>query len=48
MSVFFLVFLVVLPHGEFAAPGESGLNSKTRQNPAIEDIPGNKNTEKNQ
>ena len=48
MSVFLLVFFVLLPHGELTASGESGLNSQKRQNPAIEDIPGGKYADKNQ
>jgi hypothetical protein len=48
MSAFLLIILVFVPHGEFAASGESGFNSQKRQKPAIQDKPGGKDAKKNQ
>jgi hypothetical protein len=48
MFVFLFIILVFLPHGEFAASGESGLDSHKRQNPTIEDIPRGKDGQKNE
>jgi hypothetical protein len=39
-SVLFLVTLFFLPHGEFAGTRQSGFNTKARQNPTIENVPG--------
>ena len=48
MFAFLFIILVFLPHGEFAASGESSLDSHKRQNPTIEDIPGGKDGQKNE
>lgn len=42
LDIFFLFVLFLLPHGEFAGTGESGVNPEARQNPAVENIPGGK------
>jgi len=47
-SVVFIFGLFILPHGEFTGAGESGLYSKARQNPTVENVPGGKNADKNQ
>jgi hypothetical protein len=39
LFIFLLIIFILLPHGEFTASGESGLDSQKRQNPAVEDIP---------
>ena len=48
MFAFLFIILVFLPHGEFAASGESGFESHKRQNPTIEDIPRGKDGQKNE
>jgi hypothetical protein len=51
LNVFFFLFfsvLIVLPHGEFTGSGESGLNSETRQNPAVKNEPDGKNAAESQ
>ena len=40
LKFFPLVCVFLLPHGEIAGAGESGLNPQARQDPAIENIPG--------
>ena len=47
--VFFaLASFFLLPHGEVAGAGESGLHPKARQYPAVENVPCGHNADKSQ